>query len=63
MLAIRDPAGAVFALPERRLIALGAIAFLAVFAEASVNDWSTLYLSADIGLPRASRPAASPVTR
>jgi MFS family permease len=44
------PAGAVFALPEKRLVALGAIAFLAVFAEASVNDWSTLYLSADIGL-------------
>jgi len=44
------PAGAVFALPQRRLIALCAIAFLAVFAEASVSDWSTLYLSADIGL-------------
>jgi MFS family permease len=44
------PAGAVFALPEKRLVALGAIAFLAVFAEASVNDWSTLYLSADIRL-------------
>ena len=44
------PAAAVFALPEKRLVALGAIAFLAVFAEASVNDWSTLYLSADIGL-------------
>jgi MFS family permease len=44
------PAGAVFALPERRLIVLGAIAFLSVFAEACVSDWSTLYLSADIGL-------------
>jgi predicted MFS family arabinose efflux permease len=44
------PAGTVFALPERRLIALGAIAFLAVFAEAAVNDWSALYLSADIGM-------------
>ena len=37
-------------MPERKLLALGAIAFLSVFAEAAVNDWSTLYLSADIGL-------------
>ena len=44
------PGGALFALPERRLIALAVIAFLAVFAEASVSDWSTLYLSTDIGL-------------
>ena len=44
------PSGTFFALPERRLIALGAIAFLSVFAEAAVNDWSTLYLSADIGM-------------
>ena len=39
-------AGTFFALPERRLVSLGAIAFLPVFAEASVNDWSALYLSA-----------------
>jgi hypothetical protein len=44
------PGGTFFALPERRLIALGAIAFLAVFAEAAVNDWATLYLSAGIGM-------------
>jgi len=44
------PAGTFFALPERRLIALGAIAFLSVFAEAAVNDWSALYLSAGIGM-------------
>ena len=44
------PAATAFALPERRLLALGAIAFLAVFSEAAVNDWSTLYLSTDIGL-------------
>ncbi len=44
------PGGTFFALPERRLLALGAIAFLSVFAEAAVNDWSTLYLSAGIGM-------------
>ncbi len=44
------PAGTFFALPERRLVSLGAIAFLSVFAEASVNDWSALYLSAGVGM-------------
>ena len=44
------PGGTFFALPERRLLALGAIAFLSVFSEAAVNDWSTLYLSAGIGM-------------
>jgi MFS family permease len=44
------PVGKVFALPERGLLALGAIAFLSVFAEAAVNDWSALYLSADVGM-------------
>jgi MFS family permease len=43
-------AGAFFALPERRMIALGVIAFLSVFAEASVSDWSALYLGADLGM-------------
>ena len=49
------PGGTFFALPERRLIALGAVAFLSVFAEAAINDWSTLYLSADIGIVTAPR--------
>jgi MFS family permease len=48
------PAGTFFALPERRLVALGAIAFLSVFAEAAVNDWSALYLSADVGMTHAA---------
>ena len=38
-----------FALPEGRLIALGLIALLAVFSEASVTDWSALYLSRELG--------------
>jgi fucose permease len=46
--------GKAFALPERRLVALGAIAFLSVFAEAAVNDWSALYLSADVGMTHAA---------
>ena len=48
------PAGAFFTLPERRLVALGTIAFLSVFAEAAVNDWSALYLSADVGITHAA---------
>ena len=48
------PGGTAFALPERRLVALGAIAFLSVFAEAAVNDWSALYLSADVGMTHAA---------
>ncbi len=48
------PPGTAFALPERRLLSLGAIAFLAVFAEASVNDWSALYLSAEVGMTPAA---------
>lgn len=51
------PGGTFFALPERRLIALGAVAFLSVFAEAAINDWSTLYLSADIGLSHGAAAA------
>jgi len=42
-------ASKVFALPERRLLALSFIALLAVFAEGSVTDWSALYLSSEIG--------------
>lgn len=48
------PAGTIFALPEPRLLSLGAIAFLAVFAEAAVNDWSALYLSAEVGMTPAA---------
>ncbi len=51
------PAGAFFVLPERRLVALGTIAFLSVFAEAAVNDWSALYLSSDIGMGHAAAAA------
>lgn len=51
------PAGAFFSLPERRLVALGAIAFLSVFAEAAVNDWSALYLSADVGMTHGAAAA------
>ena len=36
-------------LPEGKLIALGIIALLAVFSEASVTDWSALYLSRELG--------------
>ena len=50
------PAGTFFALPERRLVSLGAIAFLSVFAEASVNDWSALYLSAGVGMTPGAAP-------
>jgi MFS family permease len=41
----------VFALPERKLLALSLIAFLAVFAEGSVTDWSALYMSSEVGSP------------
>ena len=39
----------VFALPERKLLALSLIAFLAVFVEGSVTDWSALYMSSEVG--------------
>ncbi len=38
-----------FVLPEGKLIALGIIALLAVFSEASVTDWSALYLNRELG--------------
>ena len=41
----------VFALPERKLLALSLIAFLAVFVEGSVTDWSALYMSSEVGAP------------
>jgi MFS family permease len=42
--------GHALAWPERRLVALGLIALLAVFSEGSVTDWSALYLKAETGL-------------
>jgi MFS family permease len=41
-------AGRVFALPERKLLALGLIAFLAVFTEGAVTDWSALYMRSEV---------------
>jgi MFS family permease len=41
----------VFALPERKLLALSLVAFLAVFVEGSVTDWSALYMSSEVGAP------------
>lgn len=41
----------VLALPERKLLALSLIAFLAVFVEGSVTDWSALYMSSEVGAP------------
>ncbi len=38
-----------FVLPEGKLIGLGVIALLAVFSEASVTDWSALYLNRELG--------------
>jgi MFS family permease len=42
--------GRVFALPDRKLIALALIAMLAVYGESAVTDWSALYLKSEIGL-------------
>ena len=39
----------IFALPERKLLALGLIAFLAVLVEGAVTDWSALYLKSVVG--------------
>ena len=47
-------ASKVFALPDRKLLALSLIALLAVFAEGSVTDWSALYLSSEIGATPAA---------
>jgi MFS family permease len=41
----------VFALPERKLLALGLIAFLAVLVEGAVTDWSALYMRSEVGAP------------
>jgi MFS family permease len=41
----------VFAPPERKLMALSLIAFLAVLVEGSVTDWSALYMSSEVGAP------------
>jgi MFS family permease len=39
----------VFALPERKLLALSLIAFLAVLVEGAVTDWSALYMTSEVG--------------
>ncbi|MBV9908831.1 MAG: hypothetical protein JOY52_14880, partial [Hyphomicrobiales bacterium] len=44
-------ASRIFALPERKLLALGLIAFLAVLVEGAVTDWSALYMRSEVGAP------------
>jgi len=39
----------IFALPERKLLALALIAFLAVLVEGAITDWSALYLKSEVG--------------
>ena len=48
----------IFALPERKLLALSLIAFLAVFAEGSVTDWSALFMSSEVGARSGAAAAA-----
>jgi MFS family permease len=48
----------IFALPERKLMALSLIAFLAVFAEGSVTDWSALFMSSEVGARSGAAAAA-----
>jgi MFS family permease len=48
----------VFALPERKLLALGLIAFLAVLVEGAVTDWSALYMSSEVGAPSGAAAIA-----
>jgi MFS family permease len=47
----RRAAARIFALPERKLMALGLVAFLAVLVEGAVTDWSALYMSSEVGAP------------
>jgi len=49
--------GPIFVPPERKLIALGIIALLAVFSESAVTDWSALYLSRELGWSAAAAAA------
>jgi len=49
--------GPIFVAPERKLIALGVIALLAVFCEAAVTDWSALYLNRELGWSAAAAAA------
>ena len=56
---MRAPAR-IFALPERKLMALGLVAFLAVLVEGSVTDWSALYMSSEVGAPTARPPSGFP---
>jgi MFS family permease len=53
----RSRGGRVFALPDRKLIALGLIAMLAVYGEGAVTDWSALYLRTDIGMSAGAASA------
>jgi MFS family permease len=45
-----------FARPDRRLAALGAIAFCALLAEGAVFDWSGVYLSSEAGAAAGAAP-------
>jgi hypothetical protein len=47
----------VFAAPDRKVLALGVIAMLAVFCEVAVTDWSALYLNRDLGWTPAAAAA------
>jgi MFS family permease len=56
MIGVGDTRAAarIFALPERKLLALSLIAFLAVLVEGAVTDWSALYMSSEVGAPRGA---------
>ena len=60
MIGVGDTRAAarIFALPERKLMALSLIAFLAVFAEGSVTDWSALFMSSEVGAASGAAGAA-----
>ncbi len=60
MIGVGDTRAAarIFALPERKLMALSLIAFLAVFAEGSVTDWGALFMSSEVGAASGAAAAA-----
>ena len=64
MIGVGDTRAAarIFALPERKLMALSLIAFLAVFAEGSVTDWSALFMSSEVGAASGAAGAAFSAT-
>jgi predicted MFS family arabinose efflux permease len=47
-----------FALPDRRLLAFGAIAFCALLGEGAMGDWSAVYLDQSLGADVAMAAAA-----